>query len=502
MWTVYACGLNPQSFAATEAAMVHNTYPEPDKYPKMIWSTNYYRLATSTIFTMFFAGKDFAPKCVIDGMNIQDYLQGHFVGACAYLARRIQAAGDLEGQVVFGWESMNEPHRGLVGHVDLSIVPPEQNLKKGTCPSFWQCLLTGSGRACEIETWDMGGMGPFKVGRRLVDPHGEVAWLPADYDESRYGYKRDEGWKLGECIWAQHGIWDPATDTLLRKDYFKNHPETGKELDYLTFTNTYWMDFYRRYRDAIRAIHKDCVMLAQPPVLELPPQIKGTADDDPLMVYVPHWYDGITLMTKSWNSYWNVDVLGVLRGRYWTPAFAVKLGEAAIRTCFRDQMAAMRKEGKDNMGNHPVLMGEYGIPFDMDGQAAYKSGDYSSQLRAMDANYFAVEGSGLEGHTLWLYMTNVRTPISLPFRTTFWNPWGSRKCRTHTSTAITGMARTSLSSRTTTYRCRFPRSRAARPSAPQAPQRPPWSAQPPPRRPTRQGGRLSRCPARWMTRPA
>lgn len=33
MWTLYACGLNPQSFAATEAAIVHNTFPEPDKFP-------------------------------------------------------------------------------------------------------------------------------------------------------------------------------------------------------------------------------------------------------------------------------------------------------------------------------------------------------------------------------------------------------------------------------------------------------------------------------------
>ncbi len=35
----------------------------------------------------------------------------------------------------------------------------------------------------------MGGLGPFKVGRSLIDPHGEVAWLPEGYDESRYAYK-------------------------------------------------------------------------------------------------------------------------------------------------------------------------------------------------------------------------------------------------------------------------------------------------------------------------
>ncbi|KAL2262229.1 hypothetical protein VTK26DRAFT_2065 [Humicola hyalothermophila] len=407
MWTLYAAGLNPQSFAATEAAVVHNTYPDPDKFPKMIWSTNYYRLATATMFALFFAGRDFAPKCIIDGMNIQDYLQGHFLRACAHLAKRIHEAGDIENDVVFGWESLNEPNKGMIGYEDISVIPKEQALKKGTCPTIWQTILTGSGRAVEVETWDMGGLGPYKVGRTLIDPHGESAWLPAGYDESRYGYKRDPGWKLGECIWAQHGVWDPSTDTLLKADYFGKHPKTGDTVDYLYFTNNYFMDFYRKYRDTVRTYHKNAIMLLQGPTMELPPLIKDTPDgNDPLLVYAPHWYDGITLMTKKWNRSWNVDVIGVLRGRYWHPAFAIKLGEAAIRNCFRDQHAAMRKEGLDRMGNHPCIMTEFGIPYDMDDKYAYKTGDYTNQSAAMDANYFGVEGAGLEGHSLWLYMAS------------------------------------------------------------------------------------------------
>ncbi|KAI1768452.1 glycoside hydrolase family 5 protein [Hypoxylon sp. FL1150] len=403
MWTIYACGLNPQSFAATEAAIVHNTYPEPENFPKMIWSTNYYRLAAATIFTLFFAGRDFAPKCIIDGVNIQDYLQGHFVRACEHLAKRIHEAGDIENDIVFGWESLNEPSRGMIGHVDLSVIPDEQKLKKGTCPTLWQAILTGSGRACEVDSWDMGGLGPYKVGRILIDPHGETAWLPENYDDSRYGWKRDPGWRLGECLWAQHGVWDQATDILTQKNYFETHPTTGEKLDYHTFTNMYFMAFYRKYRDAIRGIHKDAIMLCQPPTLELPPSIKGTADDDPRMVYAPHYYDGITLMTKKWNRTWNVDVIGVLRGRYWHPAFAIKIGETAIRNSFKEQLAAIKKEGQDYMGNHPCILTEFGIPYDMDDKQAYKTGDYSSQSAAMDANHFAVEGSLMEGYTLWLY---------------------------------------------------------------------------------------------------
>jgi hypothetical protein len=92
----------------------------------------------------------------------------------------------------------------------------------------------------------------------------------------------------------------------------------------------------------------------------------------------------------------------------------IKLGETAIRNCFRDQHAAMRQEGIENLGNHPCIMTEFGIPYDMDDKHAYKTGDYTSQSSAMDANHFAVEAAGLEGYTLWLYMTQVCLHSPLP----------------------------------------------------------------------------------------
>lgn len=300
MWTLYAMGLDPHAFLATEAAWVHNMYPEPANYPKMIWATNYTRAACQVIFTLFFAGKDFAPKAIIDGMNIQDYLQNHFVGSCRHLALRIHEAGDLEGDVVIGWESINEPNRGLCGWQDLTVIPSEQKLQKGTSPTAWQAILTGSGRSCEIDTWDFGGLGPYKSGTTLVDPQGETMWLPANHDDTKYGWKRDPDWKLGECIWAQHGIWDPSNDQLLKKDYFAKDPQTGKKMDYEAFTNTYFMGYYRKQQKAIRSIHTDAILFCQPPVLEIPPSVKGTEDDDPNTVFAPHFYDGVTLMMKKW----------------------------------------------------------------------------------------------------------------------------------------------------------------------------------------------------------
>ncbi|KAJ5894921.1 hypothetical protein N7495_006612 [Penicillium taxi] len=405
LWTLYAAGLNPQSFKKTGAAFVHNTYDIPAEYPKMIWSTNYTRLACQTIFTLFWAGRDFAPKAIIDGVNIQDYLQSHFIESCKHLAQKIHEAGDLEHDVIIGWETMNEPHRGLIGFQDISVVPADQQLKLGTSPTAFQAILTGSGRACEQTTWAFGNFGPTQTGRELVDPEGELAWLPADYDDSKYGWQRDPSWKLGECIWAQHGVWDPETDTLLQKDYFSKVPSTGDPLNYEVFTNTYFMQHYRAYRDAIRSSWPEAILLCQPPVMEIPPDLKGTIDDDPNMVHAAHYYDGLTLLTKHWNRLYNVDVIGVLRGKYLAPAFAVKFGETAIRNCLRDQLKFLRDESFNYMGNHPLVFTEIGIPYDMDDKHAYKTGDYSSQISAMDANHFALEGSTSNGFTLWVYET-------------------------------------------------------------------------------------------------
>lgn len=300
MWTLYACGFDIQKFTANEAALVHNTWPSPAEFPKMIWTTNYWRLANLTIWTMFFAGRDFLPRCIIDGKNIQDYLQDHFFGAIRKLAEAIRYAGDLEGDPVIGWESLNEPNRGLIGYQDLTTIPKEQKMQKGTSPTVWQAILTGSGRACEIATWDIGGMGPYKSGTVLVDPEGVSAWLSADYDDTKYGWKRDPGWKLGEDIWAQHGLWDPESDTLLKNEYFAKDPRSGAVMDYEYFTNHWFMDYYRRHRDVVRELFPETIMLCQPPVLEIPPTVKGTEDEDSNMVFVPHFYDGLTLINKKW----------------------------------------------------------------------------------------------------------------------------------------------------------------------------------------------------------
>lgn len=106
------------------------------------------------------------------------------------------------------------------------------------------------------------------------------------------------------------------------------------------------------------------------------------------------------------NTWYNVDVLGVLRGRYRSPVFAVKFGLRAIRNCLKTQLCAIRQEGLDNLGEYPCVFSEIGIPFDLDEKKAYSTGNYSSQIGALDANCFALEGANV-GYTFWHYSTLV-----------------------------------------------------------------------------------------------
>lgn len=83
------------------------------------------------MYTTFFAGETFAPKCIIDGQNIQHFLQGHFNEAYGRLADAIAREDDgaLLDTCVIGWDSLNEPGEGFIEIPDLNVLPPAQDFK-------------------------------------------------------------------------------------------------------------------------------------------------------------------------------------------------------------------------------------------------------------------------------------------------------------------------------------------------------------------------------------
>ncbi|TIA91070.1 hypothetical protein E3P99_01258 [Wallemia hederae] len=409
IWTVHACGLQPRNFMATEAALIHNEWRDGARnFPDMIWATNYYRLAAYTIFTLFFAGKTFAPRCVIDGVNIQDYLQQHYVSAYKHLAEAIHAAEYLEDSCVLGWDSMNEPSGGMIGYRHLAKLFDEQKVKLGSCPTPHQAFQMGMGHRTAIQYWEFTSLGPKRRRDVTVDPKGALAWLrPEDEPDgkSTWGWTRHPDWELGRCIWAQHGVWDDETLQLLQPAYFSEGNPTA-------FVDKYWKTFVEDWGRSIRSVHRQAILWIAPPVFEQP-----CAFDESVLggraALSHHYYDGLTLMTKDWH-FFNADAVGLLRHVYKSVLFALKFGERAIRKSFREQMGVLQSDARllSHSHTYPTMIGELGIPYDMrKTKPRVKRGvrsrawnaDYRAQSKAMDVSLGACDGSNCLSYTVWSY---------------------------------------------------------------------------------------------------
>jgi hypothetical protein len=355
------------------------------------------------MFTLFFGGKQFAPNAVINGQNIQDYLQDCMFSAMLYFYKRIFDETDLFETSIIGVETMNEPNRGNIGVKDITKIPDDQHCKLGTCPTSLEAMLLGMGKKVDVTYFTFGNFGPSKAGKRTIDPKGETVWLQDNKYDLNYGWKRGQNWKLGSCIWAQHGVYDVQTGKALIANYFGVSGD-GEPMDEIYFVNNHFVSYWAKFHSEMRKnLSKTIFLLCQPPTMAMPPLLKDSEFMDDRVIYAPHFYDGLTIMLKKWNTAWNVDCIGVLRGKYVSSVFGIKIGETNIRNCLKEQLQTIKKEGVDYMGPIPCLMSETGIPFDMNNRDSYfKTGDYTSQTKALDAFNYALEGAMIS-HTFWAY---------------------------------------------------------------------------------------------------
>ncbi len=369
-WTLEAVGLDITKLSETGAAIVHALHGDP--FPRMIWPTNYDKLGAATMFTLFFGGNDFAPKTVVDGVPVQEYLQSHYINAVKQVALRL---ADLPN--VVGYDSLNEPGSGYIGMADLNAVPAGL-LRLGAMPTPFQGMLAGSGYPQQVEVWDLGMTGAKKTGTTTINPNRVSAWLPGH-----------------ECVWKQNGVWTDEGDQprLLRPDHFVQ--VNGRAVD---FVRDYIRPFIHRFAAEIRSVHLAALLF-----LEGAPQgahVTWGPGDPPDAVHAGHWYDAMTLLMKSFHANMTIDIA---TGK---PV----IGPGAVRKLFSRQLAAVKQVAAEQMGGIPTVIGEFGLPFDLDHKKAYKTGDFSSHVQALDA-YYAAMDENLLNCTIWNYTadnTNAR----------------------------------------------------------------------------------------------
>jgi hypothetical protein len=361
-WTFEAAGLDISSFRSTAAAIVHQTHGDP--FPSMIWPSNSGKLAAATMFTLFFGGGTFAPGITIDGESIEGFLQRHYNHAFMKVAEALDGLDN-----VVGYETMNEPLAGYIGWTDLD--QPGGIIQVGPTPSALQGMALGAGIPQSIPVIGLGLRGERVLRHETLNRERRSAWL--------------EGHRP---VWQAHGVWEVdhgGKPQLLRPDYFST--VNGQAVD---FERDFYRPFAIRFARAIRSVDPAAIILLEGEPRR--PELAWEPGDPSNIAYAPHWYDGLTLYLKRFSRWLAVD----------HDTGKLVLGPGRIETSFHEQLARRILTAADTLDGIPVLIGEFGIPFDLRHGRAYHTGSFRAQAAALDRSYRAIE-SNLLSSTLWNY---------------------------------------------------------------------------------------------------
>ncbi|KAJ7178177.1 glycoside hydrolase [Mycena filopes] len=354
-----------------------------------LWPCGYQKLAAATMATCFWAGDAFAPKLLVkdragNEVPVQQFLQNAFLDMYEVLAK---AVGDLDA--VVGFEMMNEPHRGYIDLKSLHEFDYNTDLHLSHVPTPFQSFQLGAGHPTTVSIWTRSFPMPTrKTSEAVLNTTGRKAWRP-------------DGPTLGECVWAMHGVWgwDRNKDAavVLRENYFVKHPQTGEKIDWYT---DFYYPFLHKWAARVRGVSPpEKIIFVEAIPNEFCPASWTPEKTVPNMVYAPHWYDLNALFMKAFGDF-TVNVQGLSRGMF--PLKAFYWGQKGARQNFTLQIRNIVEAGYQALGEKPVLIGECGVPMDMNKGEAFQTDDFTWQMRMMDAMITGLE-QALVGFTLWNY---------------------------------------------------------------------------------------------------
>ena len=322
-WTFAAAGLDVDKFATTGAAVLHDV--EGEAMLPVQWPTNHSKLATATMFTLFFAGNAFAPDLRVADEAVQDFLQRQYRFAARALAERL---ADVDA--VIGYDLMNEPGLGYIGLPSLDAW--ETQLTLGPMPTPAQSMFAGT-LPQTVGVWSFGGLGFSLDGETTLNAAAESVWLLDAPD-----------------IWRTAGVWDivDGIPTVLQDDHFATIDERPVD-----FVGDFLMPFYVALANEIAAVHPSALMFIETPAeANAAPNWPAAA---PPAVFAPHWYDALSLISRDFNPEFNVRR---------EPELELISGRDNVQALFVEQIAEIVARG--HAGDFPVVIGEYGVPFDPD----------------------------------------------------------------------------------------------------------------------------------------
>lgn len=345
-WTFEAVGLDFTRFHGADAALVMqhafdhaDPNPRQSAYPRMSWSSNYRLPANGIMWSLFFGGRWLTPDVRIDGLNVQDFLQGRYLACVDQVARRL---ADLPH--VIGFESLNEPSIGWLGQ-GLSDRGVENPSPTAIGPAISPLDGLGLARGVTTTVPVLGGRergGPEVVGERTLNVGGLPIW-------------RDGA----PCPFEAAGIYVLRDGRAAGRD--EEAFRRGPSGDGLDVPRDVFAPLFAAVAGAIRAHRRDWILFAE---IEVAGPFVGRnypAAMPEASVNAPHWYDLASLATKRFEVEDHIDAFGGQKLR----------GEAPVRDSYVSGLGA-RKALAEPFGG-PTLIGEIGVQFDLDEGAAYQA---------------------------------------------------------------------------------------------------------------------------------
>jgi hypothetical protein len=395
-WLFEKVGLDFTRFGDADAAVVmqyaydyEDPAPYQEAYPPMCWSRSRAYPANGIMWTLFFGGRLFTPRFLLEDersgerVNVQDYLQGHFLASQAEVARRLAGLDH-----VIGFGALNEPAKGWIG-ASMSERPVHYRrgrpIPMGPAMAPLDALRLSHGIPVELPVND------FVWYRRAIEPvrtvvlnrSGISIWLGGRTDP----FQEAGAWKL-----CANGAFK-----VRREDFFRL--ARGRTVD---FERDCLVPFWEAAAAAVRACNARWLLFAlkEPVESMLQPGLPDSSIDGCVME--SHWYDPLVLYQKRLGRI-NLDLID----------YRVVFGTRGIRRKYRRELGAIRAAA--DRGSVPAFLGEFGVPFDLNGGRAYRrwaAGDRSPRpwrkhVKAFEMIFDALDRALLSG-TIWNYTASNR----------------------------------------------------------------------------------------------
>ena len=412
-WTFDVAGLDCNHFADTGAALLQEVQLDAHAEPGTLWATNYTKFATNTMFTLFWAGEVYAPDARIhdprpgraghETINVGTLLRQCYVLTIERIFAKI---GGLSN--VLGLDAMNEPHPGFIDLDSMHRYDEGLYLHLGDMPSAAQSILLASGLPQSVPVYEKSWPWPTRrVRERTITPA-----------------VRSGAWRLDRMdIWLHHGVYtiDGYSDQVRFNDnYFRRNRTSSVE-----FATDFYLPFLQQCVTAAReASNRSDLWL----FVEAVPH----SDISPLLAHLtvwdsargvgagertvaaPHWYDLRALFEKRFSAATTTLDVGALAKGSRNFLAHTYFGRSGVINNYTKQIGRVADTGV----HVPVIIGETGVPMDMNGgyrcvslqeeepsmdeSHLHVNAGYADRITMLDATISAMENVRC-GYTLWNY---------------------------------------------------------------------------------------------------